>query len=111
MDFGFVLSQSVTQAIGVTAIIYCLAAMGVNMQFGYAGLLNFGQVAFVAVGAYSIGVIVVTLGMNLWLAILVGLTVMGVLVAITAVMDVVLLVEVFPASIRSTHGSALASRR
>ncbi|MFN8171652.1 MAG: branched-chain amino acid ABC transporter permease [Candidatus Nanopelagicales bacterium] len=73
MDFGFVLSQSVTQAIGVTAIIYCLAAMGVNMQFGYAGLLNFGQVAFVAVGAYSIGVIVVTLGMNLWLAILVGL--------------------------------------
>lgn len=40
------------------------------------------------------------------LAILVGLTVMGVLVAITAVMDVVLLVEVFPASIRST-GAAL----
>lgn len=73
MDFSFVLSQSVTQAIGVTAIIYCLAAMGVNMQFGYTGLLNFGQVAFVAVGAYSVGVIVVTLGLNLWLAIAVGL--------------------------------------
>lgn len=40
------------------------------------------------------------------LAILAGLIVMGVLVAITAVMDVVLLVEVFPASIRST-GAAL----
>ena len=40
------------------------------------------------------------------LAILAGLTVMGVLVAVTAVMDVVLLVEVFPASIRST-GAAL----
>jgi len=47
------------------------------------------------------------------LAILAGLIVMGVLVAITAVMDVVLLVEVFPASIRSTdaalgHNLALA---
>jgi branched-chain amino acid transport system permease protein len=69
MDISFVLGQSITQAIGVTAIIYCLAAMGVNMQFGYTGLLNFGQVAFVAVGAYSVGVIVVTFGLSLWLAI------------------------------------------
>ncbi len=73
MDLSFVFSQAVTQAIGVTAIIYCLAAMGVNMQFGYTGLLNFGQVAFVAVGAYGVGVIVVTMGLNLWLAILVSL--------------------------------------
>ena len=46
-------------------------------------------------------------------AILLGLVVLAVLVAITAVMDVVLLVEVFPASIRSTgaaigHNVALA---
>jgi MHS family proline/betaine transporter-like MFS transporter len=45
--------------------------------------------------------------------ILLGLTILGILVAITAVMDVVLLVEVFPASIRSTgaavgHNVALA---
>lgn len=73
MDISFVLGQAVTQAIGVTAIIYCLAAMGINLQFGYTGLLNFGQVAFVAVGAYSVGVIVVTLGMSLWLAIPLGL--------------------------------------
>ncbi|SAK85682.1 general substrate transporter [Caballeronia fortuita] len=39
-------------------------------------------------------------------AILIGLTILAALVAITAVMDVVLLVEVFPASIRST-GAAL----
>ena len=69
MDFGFVLGSAISQAIGVTAIIYCLAAMGLNLQFGYTGLLNFGQVAFVAVGAYSVGVIVVSLGMSLWLAI------------------------------------------
>ena len=69
MDMGFVLGQSFTQMIGVTAILYCLAAMGLNIQFGYAGLLNFGQVAFMAVGAYSIGVVVLSLGLSLWLAI------------------------------------------
>ena len=35
MDMGFVLTQSISQAIGVTAIIYLLATMGLNIQFGY----------------------------------------------------------------------------
>ena len=35
---------------------YALAAMGLNMHFGYTGLLNFGQVGFMAVGAYGVGV-------------------------------------------------------
>ena len=73
MDLGFVLTQSITQAIGVTAIIYLLATMGLNIQFGYTGLLNFGQVAFTAVGAYSVGVVVISLGMSLWLAIPIAL--------------------------------------
>lgn len=68
MDLAFVLQQSITQSIGILTIIYCLAAIGLNVQFGYAGLLNFGQVAFAAIGAYSIGVVVVTFGMSLWLA-------------------------------------------
>jgi branched-chain amino acid transport system permease protein len=85
MDLSFVFGQSITQAIGVTAIIYCLAAMGVNMQFGYTGLLNFGQVAFVAVGAYSVGVIVVTAGLSLWLAIPVSLVASVVLALILGI--------------------------
>jgi len=72
MDFSIILSQTLTQAIGITAIIYCLAAIGLNVQFGYTGLLNFGQVAFVAAGAYAVGVIVFTFNLSLWLAILVG---------------------------------------
>lgn len=75
MDLGFVLTQTMTQAIGVTAIIYCLAAIGLNVQFGYAGLLNFGQVAFVAAGSYAVGVIVLTFDLSLWLAIVVGVLV------------------------------------
>lgn len=73
MDFGFILSQTLTQALGVTAIIYILAAVGLNVQFGYTGLLNFGQVAFVAAGAYAVGVIVLTFDLSLWLAIVVAI--------------------------------------
>ncbi len=73
MDIAFVLTQAITQAIGVTAIIYLLATMGLNIQFGYTGLLNFGQIAFVAVGSYGIGVFVIYRGWNLWASILVAL--------------------------------------
>jgi neutral amino acid transport system permease protein len=73
VDWAFVFSQTLTQALGITAIIYCLAAIGLNLQFGYTGLLNFGVVAFVASGAYAIGVIVLTFDLSLWLAIPVGM--------------------------------------
>jgi len=79
MDMAFVLTQAITQAIGVTAIIYLLATMGLNIQFGYTGLLNFGQIAFVAVGSYGIGVFVVFQGWNLWVSILAALLISVVL--------------------------------
>lgn len=79
MDWGFVFSQTLTQALGVTAIIYTLAAVGLNLQFGYTGLLNFGVVAFVASGAYAIGVIVLTFNLSLWLAIPVGVVIATIL--------------------------------
>ena len=34
MDWGQIFSQSITQMVGYTAIIYCLAAIGLNLQFG-----------------------------------------------------------------------------
>ena len=43
MDSATILSDSLQQALGPTAIIYCLAAIGLNVHFGYTGLLNFGQ--------------------------------------------------------------------
>lgn len=42
-------------AIGVIALIYCLLALGLNLQFGLTRLVNFGVVAFFAVGAYTSG--------------------------------------------------------
>ncbi len=43
MDWGFIFEQTFIQALGLNAAVYAIAAIGLNMHFGYAGLLNFGQ--------------------------------------------------------------------
>lgn len=40
-------------AMGTLVLIYALLALGLNLQYGYTGLINFGHVAFFAVGAYT----------------------------------------------------------
>lgn len=40
-------------AVGIIALIYMLLAIGLNLQYGYTGLVNFGHVAFYAIGAYT----------------------------------------------------------
>ena len=42
--------------VGVVAGIYTILALGLQVQFGFTGLLNFGHAAFMAVGAYSAGI-------------------------------------------------------
>ncbi len=59
-------------AIGIPAAAYAMSALGLNLQFGYTGLLNFGHVAFMLVGAYGTA-ITVDLGGSLWLGIPVGI--------------------------------------
>lgn len=54
--------------VGVVAGIYTIFALGLQLQFGFAGLLNFGQVAFMAVGAYTMAILVVKEGWSTWLA-------------------------------------------
>jgi neutral amino acid transport system permease protein len=68
MDFIFIVQQSLSAAIGVNTIIFALAAIGLNMHFGYTGLLNFGQAGFLAVGAYTTAVLVVSYNFSLWIA-------------------------------------------
>ncbi|UXD21931.1 ABC transporter permease [Ignicoccus pacificus DSM 13166] len=36
---------------------YAIAALSLNLEYGYAGLSNFGKVGFIAVGAYTAGVL------------------------------------------------------
>ncbi len=39
-------------AVGIFALLYMLMALGLNLQFGFTGLINFGHVGFFAIGAY-----------------------------------------------------------
>ncbi len=43
--------------IGTLACIWGLLALGLNVHYGYTGLLNFGHVAFFAAGAYASAVL------------------------------------------------------
>ena len=73
MDLPNIFSQALQQGLGPSAIVYCLAAIGLNVHFGYTGLLNFGQAGFMAVGGYALASIVSTWGLSFWLGIVVGL--------------------------------------
>lgn len=67
------LVDGVRAAIGPAAIYYALAALGLNLHFGYTGLLNFGQVGFMLVGAYGMGVSVAIWQWPLWAGVLFSL--------------------------------------
>ena len=73
MDWGSIFTDAVQSAFGADAIVFALAAIGLNVHFGYTGLLNFGQAAFMAVAGYGMASIVATWGMSFWVGILVGL--------------------------------------
>ncbi len=73
MDWWAIISNTLRAGISASAIIYALAAIGLNLHFGYTGLLNFGQVGFMAAGAYGLGITTYTYGWPLWAGILAGL--------------------------------------
>lgn len=45
--------QAYLIAIGTIAAIYVLLALGLTLQYGLTGLINFGHVGFFAIGAYT----------------------------------------------------------
>lgn len=68
-----VLLDALRAAIGPEAALFALAAVGINLHFGYTGLLNFGQVGFMLVGAYGVAVSVSTWHLSFWVGIFVSL--------------------------------------
>jgi branched-chain amino acid transport system permease protein len=72
MDIAAVLQDAARASVGVPAAAYALAAIGLNVHYGFTGLLNFGQVGFMAVGAYGTAVTVDN-GGSMWLGFAVGL--------------------------------------
>jgi len=73
MDWGQILSNTVVWLISPESIAYGLAALGLAVHFGYTGLLNFGQAGFMAIGAYSYAISILSFGLPWWVGILIGI--------------------------------------
>jgi len=73
MNWDQIIEFSLRSAFGSEAIVYAMAAIGLNVHFGYTGLLNFGQAGFMAVGGYGIAASVTTFGLSFWVAVPIGI--------------------------------------
>lgn len=76
------------QSVLITAGIFAIFAQGLNLHRGFTGLLNFGHVAFFAVGAYTMGILTTQFDVPLlpsFLAAMVAATLLGVIVALPAI--------------------------
>ncbi len=55
------------------AFIWTIAVYGLNIVGGYTGQLSLAHAGFFAIGAYSVGILTVKVGLNYWLALLLGI--------------------------------------
>ena len=72
MDFGVIIDNTLTALFNAEALYLALAAIGLNVHFGYTGLLNFGQVGFLAIAAYGLGTGVTYFDLPFGLSLLLG---------------------------------------
>ena len=56
----------------ITALMYVMLGLGLNIVVGVAGLLDLGYVAFYAVGAYSYALLNLHFGIGFWTALPIG---------------------------------------
>ena len=69
--FPFIFSLYQTNII-ISALIYIVLGLGLNIVVGLAGLLDLGYVAFYAVGAYSYALLNYHFSLNFWVALPIG---------------------------------------
>ena len=69
--FPFVFSMYQTN-IMITALLYVILGLGLNIVVGLAGLLDLGYVAFYAVGAYSYALLNYHFGLGFWAVLPIG---------------------------------------
>lgn len=73
MDWGGILNNTAGWLFSPTVIAYALAATGLAVHFGYAGLLNFGMAGFMAIGAYSYAISILSFGLPWWMGIIMAM--------------------------------------
>lgn len=52
--------------------VYVMFGLGLNLLVGYVGLVSLGHAGFVAIGAYTCSILVISGGLNFWLALLIS---------------------------------------
>ena len=57
--------------------VYCIFALGLQVQYGLGGILNFGHVAMMALSSYTMAILVITYNWNLYLACFAGVVMAG----------------------------------
>lgn len=54
--------------VGILVAIYAIFTLGLQLNIGFTGIYNFGQVGFMAVGAYAMAILVVKVGWSFWVS-------------------------------------------
>jgi len=73
VDWSLIFENTLKGFIGINAVYFAIAALGLNVQFGYTGLLNFGQAGFMACGAYGLGMTAQYFEISMWWGIPLGI--------------------------------------
>ncbi len=61
--------------VGILAGTYTIFALGLQVNVGFTGIFNFGQAGFMAVGAYTMAILVTDHGWSFWLSLPVAILV------------------------------------
>jgi len=80
-----IIENTIRASVGVDAIYFAIAALGLNIHFGYTGMLNFGQAAFMACGSYGLGMTAQYFGVGLWWGIPIGIILVIILALIVGI--------------------------
>lgn len=68
----FVFEDSYIRHLFIIGFIYAMVAASWDLSLGYAGLFNFGHVAFFGIGVYATALLAKLAGVDPWLAMLAG---------------------------------------
>lgn len=62
-------------SVGVLAGTYTIFVLGLQINVGYTGVINFGQVGFAAIGAYTMAILVADEGFSFWVSLPIAIAV------------------------------------
>jgi ABC-type branched-subunit amino acid transport system permease subunit len=85
MDFVQILANTASQILAPTTLGFVLAAIGLSIHFGFAGLLNMGVAGFMAIGAYGFAISILTFGLPWWAAIIIAFIASGIFAVVLGI--------------------------